>query len=199
MPKREDIKDKRFGMLKILEYVHTRNGKAYWLCRCDCKNEKIIDGASIRNEDTKSCGCYRSMFFMKHGMSRTKTYQSWSLMKQRCLNPKNDRYKNYGGRGITFCKRWSNFKNFLEDMGEKPKGLTLERINNNGNYEPSNCKWATPKEQSNNMRRNVLIKFRGKTGTISYWAEKMNIERYSLGRRLRAGWSVKRALTTPLN
>ena len=130
-----------------------------------------------------------------HGMSDTRTYQSWINMKQRCYYPDHNRYHIYGARGITVCKRWLNsFENFLEDMGERPKGLTLERKDNEKGYSPENCKWATVKEQCNNRRNNTVIKYKGLSLTISQWADKLNIKLGTLQRRYQRGWGVNRLL-----
>lgn len=130
-----------------------------------------------------------------HGMSGTSTYRSWVSMVQRCTNPNNGRYSSYGGRGITVCDRWLSFLNFDEDMGERPEGKSIDRYPDvNGNYEPSNCRWATPKEQGCNRRNNRLIEFGGKTATLSQWAEQIGIPRETLLSRLDRGWDLKRAL-----
>src|SRR5258706_8263225 len=134
----------------------------------------------------------------KHGYSRTPTYMCWSDMRQRCLLPSHQDYKNYGGRGITICRRWlTSFANFLADMGEKPKGLSLDRINNNGPYSPKNCRWATPAEQSMNSRNTNFLTFNGQTMCIKEWAGKLGMKANTLSARLYSGWSVKRSLTEP--
>lgn len=127
-------------------------------------------------------------------------YQSWNAMRQRCSNPNSGHYYLYGARGITVCEAWSKFSNFIKDMWHRPTpGHTLERVNNNGNYEKSNCKWATRREQQNNRRTNRLIEFNGKTMTITAWAISLGMSHDHLSHRLgKLGWSVSRALTTPL-
>jgi len=132
-----------------------------------------------------------------HGMGKTKTYQSWAGMKKRCLNKNCKDYLHYGGRGITVCDRWKNsFLNFLSDMGLCPEGLTLDRKDNNGNYEPSNCIWATRKSQANNTRRNAFIEFNGETKTISGWADFLGLDHRVLHFRLKH-WTLEDALTKP--
>lgn len=134
--------------------VGFRGRDPYWLCLCSCGNLRIVRLANIKNGHSTSCGCKLIGSLTKHGHtprgSRTRTYITWSNMIQRCTYPDNDNYHRYGGRGISICQRWIMYENFLSDMGLRPKGKTLDRINNNGNYEPSNCKWSTPKEQAQN-------------------------------------------------
>lgn len=131
-------------------------------------------------------------------ISRTPTYRSWASAKYRCLNPRDSAFHRYGGRGITICDRWrQSFENFLADMGEKPTGLTLDRINNDGNYEPGNCRWATYVMQNRNRRGTHPLTFAGITAPISEWAEITGIHRMLIGQRVWNGWSVMRALTTP--
>ena len=131
-----------------------------------------------------------------HGMTKTNLHKVWLQMRDRCKNKANKSYKNYGGRGITICKRWDNFAKFYIDMGECPKGLTLERIDNDGNYEPSNCKWSTRTEQNNNSRINVIIEYKGQRLTMAEWARLIGIKYNTLLYRLRRyNWPIEKALT----
>jgi hypothetical protein len=130
--------------------------------------------------------------------TNSKTYKQWSDLKNRCDNPKHQAYKNYGGRGITYCPLWADYENFLADMGECPAGLSIDRVNNDGNYEPENCRWTTTKVQRSNSRQNRLLTFKGRTLNVTEWAEIYQIDRNALFARLRTGWSVEDALMTPI-
>lgn len=135
----------------------------------------------------------------RHGQAGTKIYKTWGNIKSRCNNPNATKYYIYGGKGIKICEEWIKFENFYEwslKNGYK-EGLTIDRINGNGNYEPSNCRWVTYKVQSNNTTQNHLLTFNGETLNISQWAEKLKVNSKMLGERIRRGWSVERALTTP--
>ena len=156
---RYDLTGQKFGKLTALVGIK-REGKSqvYWQCICDCGNTSEVDSWSLRKNRTKSCGCNRGLALpdqTKHGYYNSRTYHTWEGMKQRCQNPNATRYESYGAVGVSVCERWQKFENFLEDMGERPKGKTLDRIDPFGNYEPSNCRWATYKEQVHNQRRST--------------------------------------------
>lgn len=196
-PRFVDIEGQKFHRLYVLGFagVH-KNTRSYWWCRCDCQKIVIIDVSKLRNGHTKSCGCYKAEIYRgyrrTHGMTKTITYKSFDGMKQRCLNPQDEHYPNYGGRGITVCDRWRNsFENFLADMGERPsKQHSIERKDNNGNYEPDNCKWATATEQSNNRRSSRLLTYNGKTQSLALWCRELHLRRDSVNYSLKLGRSV---------
>ena len=152
MPNRKNITGQRFGRLVVLEPRERGEKKTsqHWFCQCDCGKTTITRGTDLRLGRTRSCGCLRLR--TTHGGYSTRAWLSWHMMRQRCQIPSNPDYPNYGGRGITVCDRWDKFENFFADMGERPEGLTLDRINNDGNYEPTNCRWATLSEQRLNQR-----------------------------------------------
>jgi len=152
MGKALDLRGQRFGRLVAIEPTDRRSrGVIIWRCICDCGNEHFTTSVRLHHKLVKSCGCLRGNYSY-HGMFGTPTHKSWEGMKSRCNDPNNSSYKYYGGRGIKVCERWHKFENFYADMGERPKGMTLDRINNDGDYEPRNCKWATYKEQRANSR-----------------------------------------------
>jgi hypothetical protein len=157
-----DLEGKRFGKLQVQKRVTPIGiSPVKWLVLCDCGNSNIVATQNMTNGTTSSCGCLRrkitSEKFKTHGQHGSPAWQSWTSMKTRCNNPNSTQYELYGGRGIKVCERWEKFENFLEDMGERPEGKTLDRIDVNKNYEPMNCKWSTKKEQSQNRRKLKLI------------------------------------------
>lgn len=199
-----DLAQQKFGRLVVIKRVgKDNNGNYEWLCQCNCGQKKVIRGSSLRNGNTRSCGCLHkelaSKANIKHGYYKTKIYGLWNQMIQRCTNPSDPGYGNYGGRGITVCSRWLKFENFLKDMGKVPEGHQIDRINNDGNYCSTNCRWVTPKQNNRNQRSNHSETFDGKTQCIGAWAEDYNIVYNTLWARLRVyGWSITKALTTPV-
>lgn len=157
-----DITGQRFGRLVVVERGPNMGKAAAFRCLCDCGRAADIRGDVLRKGKAVSCGCYRSERLRTHGRSRTKTYCAWSGVIERCENPNDPAYPSYGGRGIRVCARWRrSFEAFLADMGEAPPGLTLERNNVNGDYEPNNCRWATRAEQTRNRRNNIIVVYNG--------------------------------------
>lgn len=192
-----DLSGKRFSRWFILSGAGITGGSYYWLCQCDCGTIKKVQSTYLRNGESKSCGCLRNEDRWKtattHGGTRNgiiiPEYRSWVAMKTRCYNKNNPAYKYYGGRGIEVCERWINsFYNFLSDMGVRPSPThSLDRFpNKNGNYGPSNCRWATKKEQARNTRKNVFLEHNGEKLTISEWAERLNITSSSLHSKLKS-------------
>lgn len=210
MGKVKDLAGQRFGRLVVLYDTGERKSRnVVWRCKCDCGNEVDVAGYSLTSGNTTSCGCYNRERSVEantvHGMNRQgerhPVYAAWSRMLQRCENPNNKRYKDYGGRGIRVCEEWHDAKVFIEwalSHGWR-EGLSIDRIDNNGNYEPGNCRWATLREQARNKRSNRLITFNGKTQSLAAWAEEMGINSSALRYRIyQLHWSVERALTEPV-
>lgn len=182
-----DLTGKKFGKLTCLEKTDERKDKKIvWLFQCQCGNKIKILGTSVVAGLTNSCGCLTR----KHGYFGTKTYHSWRAARQRCLDMGHKDYPRYGGRGIKFCDRWKDFNNFLSDMGEKPEGLTLDRIDSNGNYSPENCRWASVKDQARNRRRSIIID--GKP--LIEWCEIKKIKYHTAHKRYQKGWPLKEIL-----
>ena len=187
----ESIVGKRFGRLRVVEFSHIKNRASYWKCICDCGNEKIIYRGALTSGDTISCGCFHkehnAEYGFKHGKTNTKLYSVWSGMIQRCTNCKASNYKRYGGRGIRVYDEWrENFISFHDWAMENgyEEGLSLDRINNEGNYEPSNCRWVTIKQQQNNMRTNHVVEYNGIKHTIAEWARILNVNHETLRYRI---------------
>jgi hypothetical protein len=186
-----------FGRLTVLSLAKTKKGYgAYWKCRCECGQEITVLGKCLRRGTTKSCGCRPAGW--KHGFHGTRAHACWCNMIERCRNENLPTYRNYGGRGIRVCERWMNFTNFLADMGDPPTAKhSIDRINNDGNYEPGNCRWATQQEQCNNTRQNHYLTFNGRTQTVTQWAMETGLGIERLRTRIKRGWGAERALKTP--
>lgn len=198
MPPKINMIGRKFGRLMVLSDNNIRqNKRIMWLCICDCGVQLYVRGDHLQQKATQSCGCTKGD---SHNMSKTKTYITWCNMISRCVNPNNKHYKNYGDRGIKVCPRWLNsFTNFFKDMGKHPTNMFIDRKNNNKGYSPSNCRWVTRKQNQRNMRNNRNITFNGKTQCLTDWAEELNINMGTLYARLTTyGWSIERALTTPI-
>jgi hypothetical protein len=200
---KSDLTGKVFGRLTVTVEAagrSTPNGskRAFWTCKCSCGNTLEVWSAALLKGTTKSCGCLAKELSSKrnktHGSTASPEYQTWRGMKERCDNPENSHYLLYGGRGIGYCERWAKFENFLSDMGRRPKGRTLDRVDNNLGYSPDNCRWATADEQSRNTSRNVNITWNGETKCLKDWATTLGITGIALAYRLR-NWSMQRAMT----
>lgn len=211
MPRKLDLSGKRYGRLIAIRESDkkSKSGHIMWVCQCDCGNKKIVSSTHLVNGAIRSCGCLlrettierNHQEKVKHGMKNTKIYAVWNGMKQRTMNPNSKQYKNYGARGITICDEWrDSFESFYKWSCENgyEENLTIERVNVNGNYEPSNCKWATKKEQANNRRSNRIIEYQGKKLTVSQWADELGIPYARLEKRFEKGYSIEKALSTKM-
>lgn len=193
-----DLTGEKFGKLTAIEFAGIgAHKKALWLCECECGTRKIISSNALRRGATKSCGC------SKHGESRTRLWNIWEGMRERCSIPTSSGYKNYGGRGITVCDEWRNsyssFKKWALSNGYRDD-LTIDRIDVNGNYEPGNCRWSTVKVQNENKRNNRFVCFNGERHTVAGWAKILGINTVTLHDRLyKNNWTIERALTEPVH
>lgn len=195
-PRVIDLTGHTFGKWTVLGYYGRSNGSTWWLCRCGgCGIEKPVRAGGLMAGTSRGC---KSCGMTTHGKTETPECVTWHSIIGRCYRPKATGYARYGGRGITVCKRWrTSVANFIADMGPRPSSRhSIERIDNNGNYEPDNCLWATPEQQARNKRNNRMLTFQGRTMCLTAWAEAIGIAATTLQGRLQRGWSVKRALTT---
>lgn len=197
MGKFKDLTNQKFGKLSAIEAKGHDNGGHYlWLCVCECGKQVITSSNSLMSGRTKSCGCSRGPSIKKHGFKGTRLYHIWGNMKQRCTNPKNPAYKNYGGRGITICDEWLSFSVFMTWALENgySENLTIDRIDVNGSYCPENCRWITMKEQGFNRRNNHIITYNGKTQTMRQWADELGKDYEVIAKRLNTlHWSAEDA------
>lgn len=196
-----DLTGQVFGRLTVVSCAeNSKGGIARWNCECSCGGSAIVRSNHLKNGHTQSCGCLQkertSETKATHGMCKSPEYRSWDAMIQRCTNTNNPQYGNYGGRGIAVCDRWRDFANFYEDMGPRPKGTSIDRINNDGNYELENCQWSTDKEQKRNTRRTRIIEYDGKKKCIEDWARDLNMNAVTIWHRIfTLGWDVEMALS----
>jgi len=201
MPARIYVNGLKYGRLLVLEDLGGNPKQV--LCRCDCGNDHFVISVLLRNGSTKSCGCLRRTppTNKTHGKSNSATYRVWAGMMTRCTNEKEPSWKNYGGRGITVCERWKKFENFLTDMGERPIGLTIDRYpNNDGNYEPGNCRWATYTEQAENRRSARYVVIYGVSMKLSVASARFGISSSRIRDRIdHLGWAPESAVETPVN
>jgi hypothetical protein len=199
MPNFIDLKGQQYGQLTPVRRLD--GTRTYWLCRCTCGNEKAVSRANLRSGSITSCGCTRyaksSAKLRRHGMTESTEYRIWCLLKDRCLNPANPAYVDYGGRGIEVCDRWRySFENFLEDMGPRPKKHSIDRVDVNGNYRPGNCRWADAKTQARNKRSTKYVTAFGKTQCLADWQDETGIPGRLISERITTlGWAAERALT----
>ncbi len=202
-----DRTGQRFGRLVVIgraDPPSDNRGNARWHCRCDCGNETEVLGYKLIAGDTASCGCLRRELVRAahttHGQTGSRLYRIWGNMHSRCENPHSSHYDYYGGRGISVCEEWHDFVNFMqwaERTGYR-EGLTLDRIEANEGYNPVNCRWVTMREQNRNKRGNVNITYHGVTRCLSDWATTLGINVGTLQNRIRRGWDIERAFTTPV-
>lgn len=193
----------RYGRLEIIEECESFTKTRFFLCKCDCGEEKKVLLADLRRGHTKSCGCFRkeklSSLYTTHGCLPKKLYHIWNKMKDRCLKPNNDRYVYYGERGIKICAEWMDFTLFRSwalQNGYK-EGLSIERDDYDANYGPSNCRWIPKSEQPLNSRHNRTFTFNGKTQCLTLWAKELGLSTYIIYQRLSKGWDVDRIFRTP--
>ena len=194
----------RYGRLTILrevEPIEMPSGKTMRRIECECTCGVVVTPFlnNVRRNLTTSCGCVRSEVHTKHGDWGSAEYTTWDAMLARCRNPEHESYPHYGGRGIKVCERWLTYANFLSDMGRKPSNRhSIDRIDNNADYRPDNCRWATQSEQNRNTHRNVILTFNGLAMCAADWGDLLGIPGREISRRIRRGWTVQRALETQL-
>ena len=199
----KDYSGQKWNRLEAVSFVERdlRWADHKWLFKCDCGKDHIAGISQVRKGQTKSCGCALIDALVErnvtHGLSgnHPRAYKIWKGIRQRCMNPNNGSYSDYGGRGIMVCERWEDFAAFLADMGDPPNGFSIERENVNGNYQPSNCSWQANKVQANNKRSNHAIYHDGKTKNLTEWCEIYGIEPSKVRYRLKQGWSTDKAFS----
>lgn len=202
MSKLHDLTGQRFGKLTVIKRAeeNTKHGRAQWICKCDCGNETITSGNFLLRGHTKSCGCAvkDNKTFYKHGLSKTRIHYIWRAMKDRCYNPSNSHYYLYGNRGIAICDEWLNdfvsFYNWSMENGYSDN-LTIDRIDNDKNYSPENCRWTTEIIQSNNKRNNKLFTYKGETKSLAEWCRILGVKYGDVQNRLNHGYSFEESVS----
>lgn len=199
MGKRDDLTGRQFGRWRVVSLGDVNGrGEIYWNCACECGTERSVKAGVLRSGKSTSCGCFHKQAVTTHGYTGTTTFKSWESMRQRCSNPNARGFERYGGRGIKVCERWQNsFEAFLEDMGDRPDGHTLDRIDYNGDYTPENCRWASGKEQQRNRAANATLTYDGKTMCLADWADTVGVPAKIIAWRVKRGWEISRALSEP--
>ena len=201
---RKDRTGERHGRLVVLGPANIKKRtENYWLCKCDCGNECVVSGSQLKKDGTKSCGCYQKETYGKHaithGMTKTKLYKRWNSMKQRCQNPNEARYADYGGRGISVCEEWEDFEGFKKWAMENgyEEHLSIDRIDNDGDYCPENCRWVPMSVQAWNKRTTTRITYNGETHSLNGWSKKTGLPPSTIRARIDKRWDIKDALTVP--
>jgi len=195
--KLKDYTGSTYGRLTAVRFVSLAKEGQQWIFDCACGAQCEANTKSVVSGHTQSCGCLARETLVTrnttHGLAklRCSEYRSWKDLRARCNNPNNQDYKDYGGRGIKVCQRWDNFENFYADMGDRPSGMTVDRIDVNGDYEPNNCRWATPTQQANNKRTNRCIEWNGQSKTLMEWSRETGIEHTKARYRLAQGWPLE--------
>lgn len=217
-PRFKDLTGRVFGRLTVLGFGGMTTGSyrhPQWFVECECGNVRLVDGSHLPTGHTTSCGCWTkertSAAKGRHWLSRTSTYRIWAAMKDRCCNPHCTAYPHYGGRGIRVCERWhSDIANFVQDMGIRPKGLSIDRIDVHGHYScghcdeciangwTANCRWATNREQALNRTDNKHVTYQDRTQPLVLWCDELHLNYSRVSARLRHGWNVERAFTEPI-
>lgn len=196
MTYRKELKGQRFGKLLVIEEDGRIGSNVAWICKCDCGNVTRVRANSLLTGNTTSCGCGRIEAITKHNMTNTKLFNVWRTMKERCNNKSYRQYKDYGGRGISLCDEWEEFKPFMKwslENGYK-EGLSIDRIDNDGNYCPENCRWTTVRVQSRNRRANRILEYGGEKHCVAEWSEILGVRANTIFWRLSQGWSTEEAL-----
>ncbi len=195
MSRKIDLTNKKFGRWTAKHRVSDSRGK--WLCICECGISRVVASSDFKSGKSKSCGCLRIELIKKHGFSsngvKSRAYDAWSAMRVRCLNPKDARYKWYGGRGISICKSWDSFVSFFDDMGEPGTGQSLDRIDNSMGYSKSNCRWASIAQQNSNKRTTRYVFYRGESKPLAIWCRELHMPYKRTHDRIHRGWDAELA------